>query len=596
MPVFLIMLAALMLFSMFTQTANHDNRRLAKFLFWQGWSITSVAECLGEKRSTVNSWKARDGWSNAPVIERIEGAAEYRLIQLLTKDNKTGADYKEIDLLGRQMERYARTRKYLGGGNEADLNPNLEARNAGPKKRPEKNFLSEEQIEKLVKAFKESVFDYQLTWFDNRHHRTRIILKSRQIGATWYFAREALIDALQTGNNQIFLSASRSQAFVFRYYIQQFIKNVVGVELKGGNEIVLANGAIIYFLGTNARTAQSYHGNLYFDEFFWVDSFEQLNKVASAMAIHKKWRKTYFSTPSSMSHEAYPFWKSEKYAKRHAINIDLSHAHLQQGVLGPDQIWRQIVTIYDAEAGGCDLFDIDNLKNYEYSEDQFANLCLCEFIDDTRSVFPLARLQKCMVDAWEEWDDFKPHLKRPFGHLRVWIGYDPSLTGDSAGLAIIAPPGVPGGKFRVLERHSLRNLDFAQQAKEIEDLTKKYTVEHIAIDTTGIGAAVFELVQKFYPAVTGLNYSVELKTRLVLKAQYLMKNGRLEFDAGHVDIAQSFMAIRKQITPSGRQATYNAGRTQATGHADLAWAIMNALDREPLAGHTGQNTNVMEMS
>ena len=26
--------------------------------------------------------------------------------------------------------------------------------------------------------------------------RTRFILKSRQIGATWYFAREALIDAL----------------------------------------------------------------------------------------------------------------------------------------------------------------------------------------------------------------------------------------------------------------------------------------------------------------------------------------------------------------------------------------------------------------
>lgn len=37
--------------------------------------------------------------------------------------------------------------------------------------------------------------------------RVRNTLKSRQIGATWYFAREALVDALETGRNQIFQRA-----------------------------------------------------------------------------------------------------------------------------------------------------------------------------------------------------------------------------------------------------------------------------------------------------------------------------------------------------------------------------------------------------
>ena len=46
--------------------------------------------------------------------------------------------------------------------------------------------------------------------------------KSRQIGATYYFAREAFIDALKTGRNQIFLSASKAQAHIFKTYIQQF--------------------------------------------------------------------------------------------------------------------------------------------------------------------------------------------------------------------------------------------------------------------------------------------------------------------------------------------------------------------------------------
>jgi uncharacterized protein YjcR len=70
-----------------------------------------------------------------------------------------------------------------------------------------------------------------------------------------------------------------------------------------------------FFLGTNARTAQGYHGNFHFDEFFWTFKFEELNKVASGMAMHKKRRKTYFSTPSTMAREAYTFWTGERFNK-----------------------------------------------------------------------------------------------------------------------------------------------------------------------------------------------------------------------------------------------------------------------------------------
>lgn len=57
----------------------------------------------------------------------------------------------------------------------------------------------------------------------------------------------------------------------------------------------------------------------------------------------------------------------------------------------------------------------------------------------------------------------------------------------------------------------------------------------------------------------------------------MIHKGRLEFDAGWTDFAQSLMAIRKTITASGRQFTYSAGRNDTTGHADLAWALFHAL-------------------
>lgn len=65
-----------------------------------------------------------------------------------------------------------------------------------------------------------------------------MILKSRQIGATWYFAQEALLMALRDDvaqpyqRNQIFLSASRRQAFQFKSIIQKAAAEV-DVELKG---------------------------------------------------------------------------------------------------------------------------------------------------------------------------------------------------------------------------------------------------------------------------------------------------------------------------------------------------------------------------
>lgn len=579
-------------------TIISDPRRQAALLYWQGFSVRQIGEMLSQKTPTVQSWKTRDQWEAIAPISRVETSMEARLIQLVMKDVKEGKDYKEIDLLGRQIERLARVNRYNHTGSEADLNPNVANRNKGERKAPDKNVFSDEAIEKLGDIFIETSFEYQRGWHQaGLQHRIRNILKSRQIGATFYFAREALIDALTTGRNQIFLSASKAQAHVFKNYIIDFARQV-DVDLKG-DPIVLPNGARLIFLGTNVRTAQSYTGNLYLDEYFWIPKFQELRKVASGMSLHKKWRSTYFSTPSSLAHSAYPFWSGELFNKGRRnkadrIDLDLTHAHLSKGVLCDDGQWRQIVTVEDALSGGCNLFYLEQLQ-LEYSPAEYENLLMCEFVDDQASVFPFAELQGCMVDSLDEWEDFDPYLKRPFAYRPVWIGYDPSHTGDSAGCAVIAPPVVSGGKFRVLERHQWKGMDFAAQARSIEELTNRYAVEYIGIYATGIGQGVFQLVQQFFPAAREIRYSPEVKTALVLKAKDTISSGRLEYDTGHTDITASFMAIRKTMTASGNRSTYEASRSEEASHADVAWAIMHALLNEPLtAANGGQSPNILE--
>lgn len=579
-----------------------DPRRIARTLYWQGYRVARIAEMLGVKPVTIHSWKRRDGWADTTPDERVALTIEERLMRLVNKEAKEGRDFKEIDLLRRQLDSLARRDRYRNGGNEADLNPKVENRNAGPRKKAERNAISPDEEKKLLEAFRDSLFGYQEEWYRaGQAERIRNILKSRQIGATWYFAREAFIDALTTGRNQIFLSASKAQAHVFKQYIVQFAKDAAGVELKG-DPMVLPNGATLYFLGTNARTAQSYHGNLYFDEYFWVPRFQELRKVASGMAIHKHWRQTYFSTPSSLAHEAYPFWSGTLFnrgkPKDKQIKLDVSHAALRDGMRCADGQWRQIVTVEDALRGGCNLFDLDQLLR-EYSDLEYANLLMCEFVDDTASVFPLSTLMRGMVDSWEVWDDYRRFAPRPFGAREVWVGYDPNgggPGGDGAAIVVVAPPLVAGGKFRVLEKHQFKGIDFEEQAQAILRVCERYNVGFIGIDRTGIGDAVYQLVTKSRPDAKGFAYSVDVKTSLVLKAYDVISKGRLEFDAGWADFAASFMSIEKTVTASGARVTYQAGRSEETSHADLAWACMHALSHEPLEGATTTNTSFMEFS
>lgn len=568
----------------------------ARGLYWRGWAISQIAEELSLPYSTVSSWKVRHKWDEASAITRAEEGTLERYLMLVAKEKKTGSDYKEIDLLARQFERLARQKKYGESGKESDLNPARSngAKATNTKKDSGQNLITAEMTAKLRADFEANLYAHQETWLSTTSLRTRMIVKSRQIGATWYFARERFLVAIEEGKNQIFLSASRAQANIFRNYIVQWVQQVCGITLKGSPIIVqrqdddeaLLEPVELYFLGTNYRTAQGYHGDVIVDECFWIYGFEELFKVAGAMATQKQYTRTLFSTPSTLAHEAYPMWSGDRFNKRRSkaekIRIDIGHDALKAGALGPDRIWRQIVTVFDAVEAGYDLVDIEELQ-LENSVDEFDNLFRCVFLDDSQSMFPFALMRRCMVDSWEVWRDFQPYDQRPYAG-EVWLGYDPNAseagTGDDAALVAIAAPTTPGGKFRILEKQRLRGLDFAGQAEAVKAMRGKYNVSRIAIDTTGAGIAVHQLVTKWFPTTEAIKYSPFVKSQMVLKAKNVISNGRLEFDAGWLDMMSAFMAIRPEITKQG--ITYTANRAGGVGHADLAWATMNALYFEPL--------------
>ncbi|KAF5077213.1 Terminase-like family protein [anaerobic digester metagenome] len=567
-------------------------RQAARGMYLRRYSATEISEALNVPRRTVYFWISQGQWDDLLAHEAPEQAAQRRLTILLERDNKTPGELKEVDALVSTLERLQKLRAAARtvGREVADTEPAPAGMgDQGRERKPRKGKQVKNDVSRLTKADFEArlhkrYFDYQQQWAAQKLiYRNRAYLKSRQIGATWYFAQEALEDAVLTGDNQIFLSATRAQSEVFRSYITAIAAEHFDINLTG-NPIVLntAHGpATLYFLSNNSKSAQSYHGHVYIDEFFWITKFRELFKVATGMAAHKKWRRTIFSTPSALTHEAFGLWSGEDFQQRFAKRKPWpDDAALRAGTACPDSWFRQIVTLDDAMAGGCDLFDLAQLK-LEYSTDDFEQLFRCRFVDDAQSVFSLALLERCMVDTGE-WTDIDRNAARPVGNRNVWGGYDPARTGDNASASTLLPPDVSGGVIRLLEKERWQNKSYLWQGERIREQSRRYNYGHYGVDTTGPGIGVYEMVKQFIPMTVPIVYSPQVKAQMVLKALEVMEQGRFQFDAGDIDLAHAFMTIKRTTTNSG-QMTYAAGRTEKTGHADEAWSVMHALAAEPLA-------------
>lgn len=573
---------------------SEETKQQAKELYLAGLTPKEIAEKLSINSSrTIYSWINKGNWNALMSEFSLELQLERRLHELTFREKKTKSELEEIDrIVGNLVkikasncdleERYQKLREREANLEHAESTGEAPSSNRKPKKkRKVKNDVSELTKEDF-QPWIDSLYQYQKIQFNARTEKERWTLKSRQIGLTYQAAGEALYKMVIDKVDQVFLSASRAQSEVFLSYMRHIAREFLGIELIG-NPITLSNGISAKFLGTNLNTAQSHSGDVYIDEAFWINKFDKMYEVASAMATLSSRRITVFSTPSTKQHKAYSLWSGRWWkgqdSKRKDIEFPTDALLRKTPQLCADKRWRYVITIDDAIAGGNPNIDREDLED-RYSKDAFAYLFLCQFMDEADSVFRLADVEKCPCEL-HHWKDFEPVSTRPFGDNEVWLGYDPSRHNDHARCYVIAPPSDQYKYFRVLEGFEWKGFNWQWQADQIENLTMKYNVQHIGIDISGIGNGVGELVQSFFPRAMLINYTYQSKQDLVLKALDVVSQNRLRWRDDYKEVGVSFMAIKRKTTGHGNM-TFVADRTEETGHADSFFAITHALIKEPL--------------
>ncbi len=108
-----------------------------------------------------------------------------------------------------------------------------------------------------------------------------------------YFAQEALNDAMQTSENQIFLSASTSDSERIRNHVID-LGNSQELSLSG-NPLVLPNGAMLTFLLTDSQVSCGHSGNAYVINCFDETNYSYINELVSSWTLLKKHKAVFFS-------------------------------------------------------------------------------------------------------------------------------------------------------------------------------------------------------------------------------------------------------------------------------------------------------------
>ena len=212
-------------------------------------------------------------------------------------------------------------------------------------------------------------FNHQREWYKaGIDNRTRNITKTRQAGADIFFALEGLIDALETGRDQIYFNTGGGADSAAQQYTLNWMKighvadfDTVGGEVDKLNAIRLDNGAQISFVNESSHAAGC-SGNVYVSEYAWAENPGRLLKIAKAISNHQCYRSTFYTSPSH-NVDAFTFW-----------------LQAQEG----NSQWCQNVTIEDIAGNGC-LYspnDVTELKG-EMSTSEFAMLYMCQWPTQT---------------------------------------------------------------------------------------------------------------------------------------------------------------------------------------------------------------------
>jgi phage FluMu gp28-like protein len=309
-------------------------------------------------------------------------------------------------------------------------------------------------------------------------------------------------------------------------------------------EIAWKSGGRIVALPANPRTARSYSGDTWLDEFAYHSDPEAIRDGVFPMATRGNWVLRILSTPNGAQGLFYdwtattpPGWSI------HQVTIDDA---IRDGyAVDLDKLWQL--------CGG--------------DERLFAQWYRCRFLDADLQYLPTK-----MVDRAFGWQGNMPGLE----DAEVFAGLDVGRTHDLTALQVVA---VNQGIAWVFPAMTCKRTSFRAQKAMIADARKTFDWRTLHVDQTGLGQQLAEeLVEEFGEAeVKPITFTNQAKEEMSTRCLRWFRDDKIRLPRGKEGTAlrSECVALRRKVTPAGN-TVFEIPRTGA-GHGDRFWALALAL-------------------
>lgn len=402
-----------------------------------------------------------------------------------------------------------------------------------------------------MKAWGSHLFPFQARWA-NEPARFAACVKPRQAGFSHATAAGTILGGLLRKRPQIVLSASQdlSDEVLAKVKLHSKVLAKLGFHEAGefsvenASELAWRSGGRVIALPASPRTARSFTGDVWLDEFAYHLDPEGIRDAAFPIAMRGDWRIRVFSTPNG------------------------AQGLFHELVTAPSSRWAiHRVSIDDAIAEGLEV-NLDDLWSMCNGDERlFAQWFRGSFLDADLQYIPTA-----LADQAFRYRGVFPGLDGATLHAGLDVGRHHDLT-------VLCVVAVVSGVAWIVALLTCKRSDFRAQKTMISHARKLFQWDSLHVDKSGLGEQLAEeLVEKWgEDEVHPVHFTAASKADLATRAFKWLRNNRVRYpqDAEGQALYAETIAVRRKVTSSGEIA-YVVPRT-AAGHGDRWWATCLAL-------------------
>jgi len=407
------------------------------------------------------------------------------------------------------------------------------------------------------------LYEFQRKWIADKS-RLKAAKIARQSGKSFMVSLDSVLEAAETGINEILLSSGERQSkeLMEKAQIHARAIELAASDIEEGifrdedkNEylqltIRLPNGAKLIALPANPNTARGFTGNVTLDEFaFHRDSFAIWKALFPIITRGYKLRVV--STPQGKQNKFYSVMTGENGFSRHSVDI------------------------YQAVADGVPA-DIEELRKGLDDPEAWEQEYEVKFVDEATAFLIYELIASCESDLISpeiDYENFTPAVLDFPRAGRRFVGMDIGRKKDLTVIWVIEMVGDVAWTRAII---ILRKVPFTMQRDFLWQVMQTIGAERTCIDATGLGMQIAEeTVKKFGDyAAEAVTFTLASKNEMATRTKRKFEDRLIRIPISQ-PLRNDLHSVQKIAAASDR-VRFEADHG-ADGHADRFWGGSLAL-------------------